>query len=131
MQTLTVDEMKTVLTRPKNALCKQYKQLFTSSNTDFRITTEALQEVAIAACKRKSGARGLRSILEHLLQDAMFEVSLGNHVISIFAPLLFLSLNFLTFDSNQNCRLARERTVHRQQMSNLLEQLESAFLPYY
>ena len=74
LQMLTEDEMKTVLTQPKNALCKQYKQLFTASDTDFKITPEALQEVAIAACKRKSGARGLRSILEHLLQDALFEV---------------------------------------------------------
>ena len=67
--------MKTVLTRPKNALCKQYKQLFKASDTEFKITPEALQEIAIAACKRKSGARGLRSILEQLLQDALFEVS--------------------------------------------------------
>ena len=71
---LSVEEMKEVLTKPKNALCKQYKQLFTASSTDFKTTAEALQEVAIAACKRNSGARGLRSILELLLQDALYEV---------------------------------------------------------
>lgn len=71
---LSVEEMKEVLTRPKNALCKQYKQLFTASHTDFKTTPDALQEVAVAACKRNSGARGLRSILELLLQDALYEV---------------------------------------------------------
>ena len=64
-----------MLTKPKNALCKQYKQLFTASNTDFKTTPEALQEVAVAACKRNIGARGLRSILELLLQDALYEVN--------------------------------------------------------
>lgn len=74
LQMLSTEEMKEVLTKPKNALCKQYKQLFTASNTDFKTTPEALQEVAVAACKRNSGARGLRSILELLLQDALYEV---------------------------------------------------------
>lgn len=72
---LSVEEMKEVLTKPKNALCKQYKQLFTASHTDFKTTPDALQEVAVAACKRNSGARGLRSILELLLQDALYEAS--------------------------------------------------------
>lgn len=75
LQMLTEAELKQILTQPKNALCKQYKHLLGATNTDFRITSEALREVAAAACKRNSGARGLRSILELLLRDAMYEVS--------------------------------------------------------
>ena len=67
--------MKQILTQPKNALCKQYKHLLGAANTNFKITHEALREIAAAACKRNSGARGLRSILEQLLRDAMYEVS--------------------------------------------------------
>jgi ATP-dependent Clp protease ATP-binding subunit ClpX len=73
LQMLSEDEMVEVLTRPKNALAKQYRQLFLASDTDFKITDSALRQVALAACKRNSGARGLRSILELLLQDALFE----------------------------------------------------------
>ena len=71
---LSEDELKQILTQPKNALCKQYKRLFSNNDTEFRTTPEALHEVAVAASKRNSGARGLRSILEALLQDAQYEV---------------------------------------------------------
>lgn len=75
---LTEAEMKKILTQPKNALCKQYKHLLGAANTNFKITPEALREIAAAACKRNSGARGLRSILEQLLRDAMYEVRWGS-----------------------------------------------------
>ncbi|MBI1300994.1 MAG: ATP-dependent Clp protease ATP-binding subunit ClpX [Alphaproteobacteria bacterium] len=64
----------TILTEPKNALVKQYQKLFEMEDTDLTFTDDALTAIAQRAIKRKSGARGLRSIIEGLLLDSMFEV---------------------------------------------------------
>jgi len=63
-----------ILTEPRNALTKQYQQLFTYENTELRFTPEALTAIARLALERKIGARGLRSILENLLRRTMFEL---------------------------------------------------------
>ena len=63
-----------ILTEPKNALVKQYAQLFAMDNVEFSITTEALHAVAKKALERRTGARGLRSILEAALLDVMYEI---------------------------------------------------------
>ncbi|MCB0331618.1 MAG: AAA family ATPase, partial [Bdellovibrionales bacterium] len=63
-----------ILTEPKNALTKQYKRLFELENVQLKITDEALVAIAKKAMERKSGARGLRAILEDLMLDMMFEI---------------------------------------------------------
>lgn len=71
---LDVDALIAILTAPKNALIKQYQKLFSLSNVELCFDDEALKEIAILAMKRKTGARGLRSILERLLLDVMFDL---------------------------------------------------------
>ena len=63
-----------ILQEPKNALVNQYKYLFNIDEVELDFRTEALLEIAKKALKRKTGARGLRSIMEELLMDTMFEL---------------------------------------------------------
>lgn len=63
-----------ILQEPKNALVKQYKKLFHMDGVEIEFSNPALVQVANKALKRKSGARGLRSILEHTLLDVMYEM---------------------------------------------------------
>lgn len=63
-----------ILTKPKNALVKQYKRLFEMDDVELEFTDEALVEIAKKAIERKTGARGLRSIIEALTLDAMFDL---------------------------------------------------------
>ncbi len=71
---LTEDELVEIMLEPKNALVKQYQKLFGMENVTLRFTEGALQAVALEAMKRNSGARGLRSILEHIMLDIMYEI---------------------------------------------------------
>ena len=64
----------TILTEPKNALVKQYQKLFAFEGVDLRFTEPALGAVARKALAQKSGARGLRAILEHAMMDLMYEL---------------------------------------------------------
>lgn len=63
-----------ILTKPKNALVKQYKRLFEMENVELEFTDDALHAIATKAIARKTGARGLRSIMEGILLDTMFEL---------------------------------------------------------
>ncbi len=63
-----------ILTKPKNALVKQYKRLFEMEDVELGFTEDALRAVARRAIKRKTGARGLRSILESILLETMFDL---------------------------------------------------------
>jgi ATP-dependent Clp protease ATP-binding subunit ClpX len=63
-----------ILTEPKNALLKQYQRLFEMENVTLTFTDDALAAVARRAIQRKTGARGLRSIMEGILLDTMFEL---------------------------------------------------------
>ncbi len=63
-----------ILTEPKNALVKQYKKLFDMENVELNFTPGAIKSIANKAIKRKTGARGLRAILEGILLDAMFDL---------------------------------------------------------
>ncbi len=71
---LNEDELIEILTCPKNAIIKQYQQLFAMENVKLRFTDGALQALAKKAIGRGSGARGLRSILETIMVDIMFEI---------------------------------------------------------
>ena len=74
LEDLDKDALVTILTQPKNALIKQYQRLFEIEDTKLTFTDDALQAVAEKAIERKTGARGLRSILENTLLDTMFEL---------------------------------------------------------
>ena len=63
-----------ILTQPKNALVKQYQRLFQMEGVDLEVRPAALTAIAQKALRRKTGARGLRSIVEHILLDTMFEL---------------------------------------------------------
>jgi len=69
-----------ILTIPKNALVKQYQRLFEMEDVRLTITQEALKSIARKAIDRKTGARGLRSIMEAILLDTMFELPTLNGV---------------------------------------------------
>ncbi|MGD8373075.1 MAG: ATP-dependent Clp protease ATP-binding subunit ClpX [Syntrophobacterales bacterium] len=71
---LTEEELVEIMLEPKNALVKQYQKLFGMENVTLRFTEGALQAVAREAMKRNSGARGLRSILENIMLDIMYEI---------------------------------------------------------
>ena len=71
---LDEDALVRILQEPKNALVNQYKHLFEIDNVDLSFRNEALLEIAKQAIKRKTGARGLRSILENILMNTMFEL---------------------------------------------------------
>ena len=71
---LTEDAMIQILTEPKNALVKQYQKLFGMDGVELEIRPSALSAIARKALARKTGARGLRSIMEHALIDTMFDL---------------------------------------------------------
>jgi ATP-dependent Clp protease ATP-binding subunit ClpX len=71
---LDEDALVQILTRPKNAICRQYQVLFEMENVSLEFTPDALSAVARKALKRKSGARGLRAILEEAMLDIMYQL---------------------------------------------------------
>ncbi len=71
---LNEEALIAILTQPKNALVKQYQKLFEFEDVRLRFTDGALRAVARHAMKRKSGARGLRSILENVMLDLMYDI---------------------------------------------------------
>ena len=74
LEDLDQDALVTILTEPKNALVKQYQRLFELEDTKLNFTDDALNAIAKRAIERKTGARGLRSILEEILLDTMFDL---------------------------------------------------------
>ncbi|MBR4373379.1 MAG: ATP-dependent Clp protease ATP-binding subunit ClpX [Treponema sp.] len=73
LKELTKDDLKRILTEPKNAITKQFKASFAMDDLDINFTDDALDEIANIAIKQKTGARGLRSIVEKMLMDLMYE----------------------------------------------------------
>jgi len=69
-----------ILTEPKNALTKQYQKMFEMEGAELEFRNEALSSIAQRATERKTGARGLRSILEHVLLDTMYELPSMEHL---------------------------------------------------
>ena len=74
LKELNEDALVRILTEPKNAITKQYSKLFEMENCELEFRSEALYAVARKAMERKTGARGLRSILEHVLLDTMYDL---------------------------------------------------------
>lgn len=77
---LDEDSMIKILTEPKNALVKQYKELFCIDGVDLEFEEDALKEIAKKAIERKTGARGLRGILEEIMLDIMYELPSRNDI---------------------------------------------------
>jgi ATP-dependent Clp protease ATP-binding subunit ClpX len=71
---LSLEDLKEILTKPKNAISKQYKALFSFEGVEFEITEDGREQIAQLAVQKKIGARGLRSIMEKLLLDCMFDI---------------------------------------------------------
>jgi ATP-dependent Clp protease ATP-binding subunit ClpX len=71
---LSTEALVDILKKPKNALLKQYQKLFDLENVKLRFTEGALGAIAREAIKRKSGARGLRAIMENIMLDVMYEI---------------------------------------------------------
>lgn len=74
MQPLTVEALRKILTEPKNAIVKQYEQLFAMDGVDFKFSDEVLDYIVQKADEYKLGARGLRSICEAIVTDLMFDL---------------------------------------------------------
>ncbi len=79
---LSIDALINVLTKPKNAIIKQYKELFSLEGVELNVSRDALEEIASRAKKQGTGARALRSILEKSFLDLMYEVP-GSDIVSI------------------------------------------------
>ncbi len=71
---ITEDDMVRILTEPKNSIIKQYKKLFSIDNVELNFEEDALRAIAAKSIKRKTGARGLRAILEENMIDIMYEL---------------------------------------------------------
>ena len=74
LEALDEEALVKILTEPKNALVKQYKALFDFDDVDLEIQQEAIKAVARKAMEKKTGARGLRTIMENAMRDVMFEI---------------------------------------------------------
>ncbi len=80
---LTEEALIDILVKPKNALVKQYTKLLQMEGAELEIRPEALHAIAKKALERKTGARGLRSIMEHLLLDVMYDLPTEKNVIKV------------------------------------------------
>lgn len=77
---LEVEDLVRILTEPKNALTKQYKKIFKMDNVELEFDEDAILAIAEKAVERKTGARGLRSIIESIMTDVMFEIPSTDNV---------------------------------------------------
>ncbi|MCZ6500274.1 MAG: ATP-dependent Clp protease ATP-binding subunit ClpX [Gammaproteobacteria bacterium] len=80
---LDEDALVTILQEPRNALTKQYRKLLEMEGVDLEFRKDALRAIARKAMKRKTGARGLRTILEHVLLDTMYDLPTMQNVIKV------------------------------------------------
>jgi ATP-dependent Clp protease ATP-binding subunit ClpX len=80
LDTLSEDALLDILVKPKNALTKQYKKLFGFDEVDLTFTDEALKAIAQKSIARKTGARGLRAVMEEAMLDIMFDIPSKPHV---------------------------------------------------
>ena len=74
LEELDKEALISILTKPKNALVKQYKKLLAMDGVDLEFKPEAVEAIVEKAIERKTGARGLRSIIEEIMRDIMFDI---------------------------------------------------------
>jgi ATP-dependent Clp protease ATP-binding subunit ClpX len=73
LEELTQEALMDILSKPKNALLKQYKYLFKLDNIELEFSRSAIRSIAVKALQRKTGARGLRAVMEHILLEVMYD----------------------------------------------------------
>lgn len=83
LQELSEEALVEILTKPNNAIVKQFKKSFEMDNVDLSFTEKALYKIAKEAKSRKIGARALRSIVEDILKEPMFEVPGNNEICKV------------------------------------------------
>ncbi|MDG2252559.1 MAG: ATP-dependent Clp protease ATP-binding subunit ClpX [Methylophilaceae bacterium] len=83
LDTLSKDALIKILVEPKNALVKQYKKLFKLEGVELEFREDALEAIAVNAMEKKSGARGLRSIIEITLKEIMFDLPEMNNLVKV------------------------------------------------
>ena len=80
LEELSKDALMEIITEPKNALIKQYKKLFAMDNVELEVRKDAVEAIAEKALERKTGARGLRGIMEKIMNNIMYELPSRNDV---------------------------------------------------
>ena len=80
LESLNEEALIRILTEPKNSLVKQYKKFFELEDVELEFEEEALKNIAKKAIQRKIGARGLRSIMEHVMLDLMYDIPSNENV---------------------------------------------------
>ena len=107
LEELSEDALVQILTEPKNALVKQYKKLFEMEDCELEVRDEALRVIARKAMERKTGARGLRTILEHVLLDTMYELPSADNVEKVIVDegaILGETTPFMVYSSEEKQR---------------------------
>ena len=74
------EALERILTEPKNAITRQYKKLLEMDGVSLEFTPEAIGEIAVRSQERKTGARGLRSIMEKIMQNVMYEIPSDDNI---------------------------------------------------
>ena len=110
-----------IVTKPKNALIKQYQKLFELDNVQLEFEKEALEQIVEKAIERKTGARGLRSILEEIMRDIMFEIPsnpkiekciiIKESVINGEPPKIIINNNRETIKTNKSNKKANNKKI--------------------
>ena len=111
LQELDRDALVNILVKPKNALVKQYQALFTMENVDLDVRKDALEAIAEKAIERKTGARGLRSILETILLDTMYKIPSELNVIKVVVDGSVIKGDnepMLVYEQQENKKIASE-----------------------
>ena len=102
LEELDEDAMLNILTQPKNALVKQFKSLFAMDGIELEFSPDALKEIFRETMARKTGARGLRSVMEKALQQAMFELpGSGTKKLELTAEMIRKGLNTITAEKKK------------------------------
>ncbi len=83
LEELTEDQLISILTETRNALVKQYRKLLLMEGVELEFTPDALRELAAQAIKKGTGARALRSLLEKLMLDVMYEAPASDDIVSV------------------------------------------------
>ena len=111
LQELDRDALVNILVKPKNALVKQYQALFAMENVDLDVREDALEAIAEKAIERKTGARGLRSILETILLDTMYKIPSELNVIKVVVDGSVIKGDnepMLVYEQQENKKIASE-----------------------
>ena len=102
LEELDENAMLNILTQPKNALVKQFKSLFAMDGIELEFSDDALKEIVRETMARKTGARGLRSVMEKALQQAMFELpGSGTKKLELTAEMIRKGLNTITAEKKK------------------------------